>query len=149
MDWSTVDGIAAIRAHLEGKIEGYAPPAAFAIGITPASSSAEIEFPHIAAGNGGLAAVILATVLHHSSGTRTYDVSASQLEAAITALEPAEACTQMPHPNIAAWRELRDELASNPARSLVAVFVADMADPVDSDADSTLRAALNGHEPVI
>lgn len=150
MDWSTPDGLAAIRDHLASNLTDYEPPAAFALGITPASSSAEIEFPHV---NGpgqsnGLAAVVLATILKHPGGTHTYDVSVPELAAAIEALSPAEACTELPHPNLTAWNQLYAEAESNPARSLVAVFIADLHDPVDSDADATVRAALEGHAPV-
>lgn len=148
MDWSTTHGLEAIREHLAGRIDGYAPPEVFAVGITPASSSAEIEFPHLNVGSGGLAAVVLATILGHTSGSQTYDLSASELESAITALEPAQACTDVAHPNLAAWRELHAEVTANPARSLVAVFIADLDDPVGSDADATVRGLLSGHEPV-
>src|SRR5690606_32310798 len=83
MDWSTREGLAAIREHLAARIDGYAPPVAYAVGITPASSSAEIEFPYVNAPGGqhGLPAVILATILGHTSGTRTYDVSLRELVA--------------------------------------------------------------------
>lgn len=83
MDWSTREGLTAIAEHLGSRIERYATPAAFAVGITPASSPSEIEFPHI----------------HVTQG----------------------------HPSAGA---------------------ADLADPVDSDADATLRAQLRGHRPV-
>ena len=145
LDWSTPEGLAAIADHLGGKLDGYAPPVAFAVGITPASSSAEIEFPHInrPGARHALPAVVLATILRHPGGTRTHELTVAELDAAIEALSPAEACVELDHPNLAAWRALRSEAASNPARSLVAVFVGDLADPVDSDADATLRAALH------
>lgn len=151
MDWSTPGGLAAIREHLESQIESYAAPVAWAVGITPASSSAELEFPHINVPGGahGLAAVVMATILRHSHGTRTYDVALPELEAAIEALGHAEACTELDHPNLAAWRELHSEASSNPAREMCAVFIADLDDPVDSDADATLRAALEGHGHVV
>lgn len=148
MDWSTREGLEAIREHLAGKIDGYAHPEVFAVGITPASSSTEIEFPHINVGSGGLPAVILATILGHTSGSQTYDMSPRELESAIEALAPAQACSDVEHPNLAAWRELHAEVADNPARSLVAVFIADLDDPVGSDADATVRGLLSGHEPV-
>ncbi|MCA1782492.1 MAG: hypothetical protein ABR500_08285 [Dermatophilaceae bacterium] len=151
LDWSTPDGLAAIAAHLANKIEGYVPPTAYAVGITPASSSAEIEFPHVnpPGGRHGLPAAILATILHHTSGSRTYDLAVPQLKAAVEALSPAEACTELEHPNLAAWRELLAEAASNPARSLLAVFIGDLGDPIDSNADATLRATLEGHGHVL
>lgn len=150
MDWSTREGLTAIAEHLGSRIEGYATPAAFAVGITPASSSAEIEFPHIHVTHGrpSIGAAVLATVLRHSHGTGTYDLTTAELEAAIEALAPASACTDLPHPNLAAWREIRAEAQSNPARSMVAVFVGDFDDPVGSNADATLRAQLQGHRPV-
>ena len=150
MDWSTREGLAAIAEHLGSHIEGYRTPAAFAVGITPASSSAEIEFPHIQVTQGrpSVGAAVLATVLQHSHGTSTYDLNLSELNAAIEALTPATACTEIPHPNLAAWREIKAEAESNPARSMVAVFVDDFSDPVDSNADATLRAQLQGHRPV-
>lgn len=147
MDWSTREGLAAIAEHLGSRIDGYATPAAFAVGITPASSSAEIEFPHVhlTQGHPSVGAAVLATVLRHSNGTATYDLTTAELDAAIEALAPASACTDIPHPNLAAWREVRAEAQSNPARSMVAVFVADLSDAVDSNADATLRTQLQGH----
>ena len=132
LDWSTPQGLSAITDQLASRIDGYAPPTAYAVGITPASSSAEIDFPHVnpPGGRHGLPAVILATILHHAGGTRTYDLAVPELDAAIDALSPAEACRELEHPNLAAWRELRAEARSNPARSLVAVFIADLDDPV-------------------
>ncbi len=99
-------------------------------------------------GRPSVGAAVLATVLQHSHGTSTYDLSLSELNAAIEALTPATACTEIPHPNLAAWREIKAEAESNPARSMVAVFVDDFSDPVDSNADATLRAQLQGHRPV-
>lgn len=148
MDWSTPEGLEAIREHLAARIDGYAPPEVFAVGITPASSSAEIEFPHLNVDSGGLPAVVLATIIGHTSGSQTYDLSATELATAIQALEPVEAYTAVDHPNLAAWRELHAEVSANPARSIVAVFIADLDDPVGSDADATLRGLLAGHTPV-
>ena len=57
-------------------------------------------------------------------------------------LRPAEACTSLDHPNLAAWRTVLAELDANPARTAYAVFVADLDDPVESEADATLRTLL-------
>ena len=54
-----------------------------------------------------------------------------------------------PRPNLAAWREVLHELDGNPAREAVAVFVADLDDPVTSEADGSMRATFEGHEPVL
>lgn len=149
LDWSTPEGLAAITDHLAAKIEGWRPPVAYAVGLSPASSSVEWEFGHVNAPGGrhGLPAVILATVLGHDGSTATLDVTTSQLAAAVESLAPAEACTEREHPNLAAWRVALAEARSNPARTLIAVFVADLEDPVASEPDGAMRATFEGHAP--
>lgn len=143
-DWSTPEGLAAIKDALAATIDGWRPPVAYAVGISPASSSPELEFPHVNAPGGthGLPAVVLAKLLGHVSGTQTYELSRSQLEAAVETLVPAQACTSVDHPNLAAWRTVLGELDSNPARTAYAVFIGDLDDPVESEADATLRTLL-------
>lgn len=143
-DWSTPEGLAAIKDALAATIDGWEPPVAYAVGISPASSSPELEFPHVNAPGGthGLPAVVLAKLLGHANGSQTYELSRQQLEAAVETLRPAEACTGVEHPNLAAWRTVLAELEANPARTAYAVFVADLDDPVESEADATLRTLL-------
>ncbi len=143
-DWSTPEGLAAIKDALASTIDGWQPPVAYAVGISPASSSPELEFPHVNAPGGthGLPAVVLAKLLGHTSGSRTYELTRPQLEAAVETLRPAEACTTLEHPNLAAWRTVLAELDANPARTAYAVFVGDLDDPVESEADATLRTLL-------
>lgn len=149
MDWSTPEGLAAIRAHLAERLDGWTQPAAWAVGITPATSDPDVQFPHVnlPGGSHGLAAVVLASVLRHDGATATLDVSVDQLQAAVEGLEPAQACTTVEHPNLGAWRGLLIEARDNPARELVAVFVADLDDPVSSDADGEMRAGFEGLHP--
>lgn len=151
LDWSTPDGLAAIKDHLAARIEGWRPPVAYAVGLSSATSSAEWDFGHVNAPGGRheLPAVVLATVLGHDGSTATLDLTTSQLAAVVESLEPAEACTTLDHPNLAAWRVALAEAQSNPARTLVAVFVADLDDPVDSEADGTMRATFEGHAPTL
>ena len=151
LDWSTPEGLAAIRDHLAARMEGWRPPAAWAVALSPASSSPEWVLPHVNEPGGahGLAAVVLATVLRHDGSTATVPLSPSALAAAVESLEPAEACTSVEHPNLAAWRQVLAELDGNPAREAVAVFVADLDDPVASEADGSMRATFEGHEPVL
>lgn len=149
MDWSTPEGLAAIRAHLAERLDGWTPPVAWAVGITPATSDPDVQFPHVnlPGGSHGLAAVVLASVLRHDGATATLDVSVDQLQAAVEGLEPAQACTTVEHPNLGTWRGLLTEARDNPARELVAVFVADLDDPVSSDADGEMRAGFEGLHP--
>ena len=143
MDWSTPEGLAAIRAHLAERLDGWTPPVAWAVGITPATSDPDVQFPHVnlPGGSHGLAAVVLASVLRHDGATATLDVSVDQLQAAVEGLEPARACTTVEHPNLGAWRGLLTEARDNPARELVAVFVADLDDPVNARRRSTQPSA--------
>lgn len=140
-DWSTPEGLAAIKDALAATIDGWQAPVAYGVGISPASSSPELEFPHVNAPGGthGLPAVVLAKIVGHAHGTATYDLSKAQVEAAVETLKPAEACTSMDHPNLAALRTVLAELESNPAREAQVVFVGDLDDPVSSEADATLR----------
>ena len=119
------------------------------MGLSPASSSPEWVFAHVnhPGGAHGLAAVVLATVLGHDGSTATLAVSRSQLAAAVESLEPARACTSVEHPNLAAWQQVLLELEGNPAREAQAVFVADLDDPVTSEADGSMRATFEGHAP--
>jgi hypothetical protein len=143
-DWSTPEGLAAIKDALASTIDGWQPPVAYAVGISPASSSPELEFPHVNAPGGthGLPAVVLAKLLGHTSGSQTYELTRPELEAAVETLRAAEACTTLEHPNLAAWRTVLAELDANPARTAYAVFVGDLDDPVESEADATLRTLL-------
>jgi hypothetical protein len=143
-DWTTPEGLAAIRDQLAATIDGWQAPVAYGVGLTPASSSAELEFPHVNAPGGrhGLAAVVLAKIVGHTSGNATYELSRSQLAAAVETLKPAEACTSLDHPNLAAWRQALAELDGNPARTAYAVFVGDLDEPVASEAEATLRTLL-------
>jgi len=148
-DWSTPEGLAAIRDALAAQLPGWTPPIAYAVGLSSASSSPEWDFGHVntPGGRHGLPAVVVATLLGHDGSTDTVPLTSGVLEAAIKALEPAEACTQLPHPNLAAWRAALSDLQGNPAREVVAVFVADLDDPVTSEADGAMRATFEGHAP--
>ena len=143
-DWSTPEGLKAIKDAVAATIPGWQPPAAYAVGLSSASSSPEPEFPHVNApgGSHNLPGVILAKVLGHDGSTATIDLTATQLEAAVESLAPAEACTTAPHPNLAAWRQVLGELRSNPARTAYAVYVGDLDDPVSSETDAALRTHL-------
>ena len=150
-DWSTPEGLNDIKDALAAAIPGWQQPVAYAVGLSPASSSVEWGFAHVntPGGRHGLPAVVLATILGHDGSTATLDLTTAQLAAAVESLEPAEACTTLDHPNLAAWREALAEAASNPARTLVAVFVADLDDPVSSEADGSMRATFEGHAPTL
>jgi hypothetical protein len=134
-EWGTVAGLAAIKERLTAQIDGYRAPAGWAVLL-----DGEVEHANAPGGAHGLAAVVLATVLKHDGSTATLPMTRQQLDEAITALAPAEACADLPHPNLAAWRRIRERF-DGAGGELVAVFVADPADAVTSAADTALRAA--------
>jgi hypothetical protein len=140
--WTTPAELDAARETIAASIEGWVPPAAYAVGLTSATSSAEYEFPVINVGDHYLPAVVLAKTIAYSSGTSTHVLSVAELTHAINGLAPAEACTTMDHPNLRAWREMLAEVESNPFRGIVAVFIGDLDDPVSSEADGSLRTQL-------
>ena len=65
----------------------------------------------------------------------SFDAGANWREA-IAKLAPAEAATDVDHPNLAAWRAVQ----AAGGREIVAVFVGDVGDPPAGPADSALRA---------
>ena len=143
VDWSTLEGLHAVRESLAATIPGWTAPAVYAVGIGPGAGSREVGFPYVNSdGRHQLPAVVLAKVLGHGGGTATYDLSADQLGEAVKTLAPAEACTEVEHPNLRAWRALLRQAAEVPSLTLTAVFVGDLADPAASEADATLRALV-------
>lgn len=144
VDWSTPEGLKAIRESIVGTIPGWQAPEVYAVGLSSASSSPEPEFPHVNGPGGShhLPGVVLAKVLGHDGSTATIELSTAALATAVQALEPAEACTSVDHPNLASWRHVLGELRANPARTAYAVFVRDLDDPVSSEADAALRTLL-------
>ncbi|MDI2129748.1 hypothetical protein [Yinghuangia seranimata] len=144
--WSTLEEIAEARARFEAAIPGWRAPAAFGVGIAarePDDAHPEAVFPVVNVGKGPLPAVVMATVCGHSGGTASYELTRERLAEAIALAEPAEACTDVPHPNIKAWRGLLADLdEAGDAAFAVAVFVGDLADPVADGHDAAFRRAV-------
>jgi hypothetical protein len=133
-DWSTRAGLREIARIRGERIAGWRAPVAFAVGY---ESDGDWVFPHInrPGGTHGLPAVMLAEVLGYSSGTAEFTMTAAQLAEVIQMLEPAEAATDVEHPNLGAWRTIR---AAEPA-TIAAVFVGDLGDPFAGPVDTALR----------
>lgn len=151
--WSTAADLAAARARFEEAIPGWRAPAAFALGtVSPASGGGEgsvIDFPVANSGGAALSAVVLATACGHRGGTATYELGVDEVARAVELLSPAEAYTEIPHPNMAAWHRILGELRSDGTNvRAVAVFVADLADPVADSHDAALRSAIAATEAV-
>ena len=143
-DWSTPEGLAAIKEALAATIDGWSPPVAYAVGISPrvVVTGAGVPARERPVGPTACPRSSWPSCSGTRTGRQTYELSRQQLEAAVETLRPAEACTSLDHPNLAAWRTVLADLEANPARTAYAVFVADLDDPVESEADATLRTLL-------
>lgn len=144
--WATPEELAAARERLEAAIDGYERPAAFALGLAgDDGASAEDVFPRVNSAANFLPAVVLATVCGHVQGTATYVLDEQRLQQAIDLLAPAEACTDVEHPNLVAWRRVRAELVDRPGAQVVAVFLGDLEpSPTDGPYEQLLRSAVRG-----
>ncbi|MDI1462700.1 hypothetical protein QEZ54_17130 [Catellatospora sp. KI3] len=135
--WRTVEDINAARRQREDAIAGYEPPAAFSLGRLVAD---RVEFAYVNVGIGLLPAVIVAGVCGHVSGSAAYRLTVGQFDAALAELAPAEACTDLPHPNLWSWRALRAGMSGED--QLIAVYADDLgADSPDPHVAALLAAA--------
>ena len=144
--WTTPQEIATARERMEAAIDGYERPAAYALGLAGEDRAAAGDvFPLVNSGANFLPAVVLATVCGHARVTATYELDEQRLQQAIDLLAPAEACTDYDHPNLAAWRRVRAELADRPGAQVVAVFLGDLApSPTEGPYERLLRDAVAG-----
>ncbi|WP_017626482.1 hypothetical protein [Nocardiopsis chromatogenes] len=146
--WPTKDDLASARRRFEEAIPGWEAPVAFGAGLVGGDGT---SFPTVNLRSGYLSAVVLATVCGHVSGTRTYALSADDLAEAVRLMSPAEACTDVRHPNLTAWRSILAEIegtegtesAEGTERRAVAVFVGGLADPPADEHDARFRALLD------
>ena len=89
-------------------------------------------------------AAVMATVSGHQSGSASYDLTVEQLAEAIQRLAPAEACKDWDHPNLAAWRQVRESLGDRDGVIPIAVFDDDPEAPSEAAEVLTLRGQARG-----
>jgi hypothetical protein len=136
-DWSTRSGLREIARSRAERISGWRAPIAYAVGYR---REGEWDFPHVNQSDGthGLPVVLLAEYLHYASGTHEFSLSPAQLGEAIALLAPAEAATDVTHPNLLAWRAVADADADE----IAAVFIGSLDDESAGPADAALRSRL-------
>jgi hypothetical protein len=118
--WETKEEVLEALDRFEKMIPNWRCPRMFGLGL---QSDGEVTwFPYVCHGDHPLPAAVLAVVCHHPGGTRSYQMTPRQLDDAINQLTPAEACRDYEHPNLAAWRSVRDALTDHPPQFIVAVF---------------------------
>ena len=149
LDWSTPEGLAAIREHLAARIDGWRQPVAYAVALSPASSSPEWVFAHVNGPGGGTGCPRWCwrpcwVTTGRPPRCRCRRPSSRQPWSRSRPLRrapPWSTRTSRPGARCSA------ELEGNPAREAQAVFVADLDDPVGSEADGSMRATFEGHVP--
>jgi hypothetical protein len=97
--WETVEAVNAARAAMEARL-GWEQPVAWGL----LTSDGAVVRANVRGGY--LPAVALATVVGHRGGSSSYPLTASAIAEALALAGPAEACTEISHPNIAALRML-------------------------------------------
>jgi 2,3,4,5-tetrahydropyridine-2-carboxylate N-succinyltransferase len=148
MPWETVEDLAVARDEIEHSMPGYERPAAFGVGVAtigPSGAVLDTWFPAVNRGSHDLAAAVLASACGYTTGSQT--VWLDSLGAAIDRLSPAEACHDVEHINLRAWRALGASPLGG-SRRLVAVFVADLSDPLVDACDAYFRLHLLSHRLV-
>ncbi|GGR52373.1 fructose-1,6-bisphosphatase/inositol monophosphatase family enzyme [Nocardioides luteus] len=150
--WRTMAEILAARERFEGPLEGWRPPRAHGVGLRPSGATefSEQHFPLVNAHGHRLPAVVMATVVGHTDGTRAYRLSRAQVERAVEMLSPAEAYAEYDHPNLRHWRDrLLPAMEQDPGAEVVAVFVGDDAEESPDPAIDAFRAAFPDHAVAI
>jgi hypothetical protein len=131
--WPTLDDIAAARQRYEAKIPGWQRPAAWALTKRDADG---VEVVQLNVDGHHLPAVVIASVVGHVAGSAAYDLDQPTLLQVNELIAPAEACTEIPHPNLWALQKLAKE-----GHGVTVVYVGDMAQPADDPAVETVRQA--------
>lgn len=137
--WETREKIAAARERLVADLPGWKNPAAYGLGVYDVSG--ELVFGVKNAGDHPLPAVVMATILGHEGGSRSYAVDAATLRLAIRLLEPAGACRAYDHPNLADWKRVLELIDRDRRAEAKMVFAADLDDwREDDDVDDLCEA---------
>lgn len=97
--WETIEELNAARAAMEERL-GWERPAAWGL-LTSDGAVVRVNVR-----TGYIPAMAVATAVGYRGGSRSFPLTASAIAEAIAMAEPAEAYTEMPHPNIAALRLL-------------------------------------------
>lgn len=143
--WQTLDEIIAARTRIIASLDGWAHPAANGIGFIPLGEEPDaVHFPVVNTHDHLLPGAIASAVLGYRRGTCVLEVSRAALDEIIARLEPAEACTEVQHPNLWMWRDtFRAQLDAGAAGRIVAVFVSSLEHPVAGPEDAAFRAAVD------
>lgn len=142
--WGTLDEIIAARSRIAADLPGWTQPEGQGIGLIPSGSAPLPEhFPVANTVQHVLPGLVAAAILGYRRGSCVIDITRAQLEAIIEMLAPAEACTEVPHPNLWLWRDtFLPALDVDPDARLVAVFIETLDAPLDGPEADAFGVAL-------
>jgi hypothetical protein len=142
--WDTADKIANAMQRFGDRMHGWRAPAAYGVVLVPQSclGTSSVRFPVVNVPVHGLPAMVMGLITGRRSETGTYDLSPSELNAAIALLAPAEAARMFNHPNLLAWRKIAADWRGAPLAQAFVVFVADFSHDVTSSYDEALRRQI-------
>jgi 2,3,4,5-tetrahydropyridine-2-carboxylate N-succinyltransferase len=155
-EWRTPEALVEARHEIERTMPAYIRPAAYALGIAiigPSGVVLDTMYPTVNLGTSHLLpAAVLAAACGYETGTAVKHLDPATLTAAIERLAPAEACVEADHPNLRAWRTVRDLAASTSPpgghRAIVAAFIGSLDDPLVDAHDAYFRLHLLSHRLV-
>jgi hypothetical protein len=147
--WSTVEQIAAKLTEFESAL-GPRWERPFAWVVMHEDGDGRIVVDRAEAGEQRhlLAMAVLATVVGYGYGSSVTvtRIDAATLDRAIATLAPAEACTAYQHPNLRAWRQLREVIGEGGSAVVVFTQDIDIADPQDPHAAALLGEIHRGNQ---
>lgn len=123
---------------------GWLCPVAYGIVLVPEvdRGTERVHFPVVNQPVHELPALVLGLLTGRRAETATFELTPSELDAAIALLQPAAAATMFNHPNLGAWQSMaRNWEQDRPARAHV-VFVADFADEISGPYEAALRRQI-------
>ena len=135
--WITDDDLRDARLRFAESIPGWVQPVVHGLVTTTASGEPRVQV--VSGLDHKLPAVVLGSVIGRVAGTATLVVSGEQLATAAELLAPAEGALHTPHPNLWTWRRI---LADDDITLIEAVFIDGLGDPISSEAERLVRAAL-------
>jgi hypothetical protein len=138
--WVTDDDLLAAHRRFSTTIPGWRLPAAYAVARADPSG---LRFGHVNRPGAvrPLPAVILASVCGYAATTGVHRLDHARFGQVIDLLNPAEAATHMPHPNLWSWRTLLAD--ARPDSVFLAFFLADLGDPALGPEDERFRDLLD------
>lgn len=134
--------------HFASRMSGWQTPAAYGVVLVPQSllGTSGVHFSVVNVPVHGLPAMVMGLLTGRRAETGTYELSPSELDAAIALLAPAEAARMFNHPNLLAWRQIAADWRRDSSAHVFVVFVSDFSDDTSGPYDEALRRQIRAGE---